>query len=245
MIYKELLHQLYNNDSPYDYIDTNKADNGYPHTNILNVVIEAILLEFEPTFWLEIGSMLGNSAIRVAECADKLGVSTDIVCIDPFTGDVNMWSWERNLIAKNEWRFLGLENGRPTIYDRFLANVKQAGYENTILPINCTSIVGINLLQRLVNERRLSEMPSVIYLDSAHEEGETYLELRKCWDSLPEGGILFGDDWDWPAVRSDVLAFFGDKPQNIDNMKRLVNRVKPLNSIGPILLYKNQWVVCK
>lgn len=245
MIFDELVDEIYSGRSPYVYADSSKYDNGYPHTNILEDLVEAIIIEFKPDFWLEIGSMLGNSAIKVASITKSKDTKTTVVCLDPFTGDVNMWAWEKDLHKDNKWRFLGLDKGRPTIYDRFLANVMQAGHDDIILPINCTSIVGVKLIQRLYQESRLSKIPSVIYLDSAHEEDETFLEIHRCWESLPEGGILFGDDWDWPAVRNDVLKYFNNIHGNTKNTQRLTSRIQPLETIGSIILYKNQWVVCK
>ena len=54
----------------------------------------------------------------------------------------------------------------------------------------------------------MSHLPTVIYLDSAHELGETLHELWVAWNTLPaEGGIIWGDDWTWMAVGHDVGLF--------------------------------------
>ena len=48
----------------------------------------------------------------------------------------------------------------------------------------------------------------VAYIDSAHEQGETLVELHMYWNLLREGGALLGDDYElFPAVRHDVDAF--------------------------------------
>ena len=36
------------------------------------------------------------------------------------------------------------------------------------------------------------------------------MELRLYYDVLAPGGILFGDDFSWPGVKSDVLTFVGE-----------------------------------
>ena len=47
-----------------------------------------------------------------------------------------------------------------------------------------------------------------IYLDSAHEFGETFFELMLFWEVLKPGGVLFGD-----GKRGGVLAnATGNKP---------------------------------
>ena len=77
-----------------------------------------------------------------------------------------------------------------------------------VLPIRVTAIVGLKLLQRLVQEYRLPSLPQVIYLDAAHEYEETMQELWAAWNTLStDGGVLYGDDWNWPAVRRSVADF--------------------------------------
>jgi hypothetical protein len=214
-IIQEVVNELYLGESPFLFVDRSMKDMGYPHTNIIPARIDKVLQEVSPTFWLELGSMTGGSAIRVAERIKALKMKTQMVCVDPFTGDVNMWDWEKKLTHNKEWRFLALKNGRPTIYDRFLANISESGHADVIVPLQCTAMVGLKLLKRLKDQGRLSELPQVIYLDSAHELEETFVELKAAWDILPERGLLWGDDWSWEAVREDVskfCAFIGTKP---------------------------------
>jgi predicted O-methyltransferase YrrM len=186
------------------YADAGPSDNGYPHTHLSEALVERVIGERQPQYWVEVGSMLGGSALLVARVAERLGCELDIVCVDPFTGDVNMWAWEQDLVRQGKWRFLGLVNGAPTIRQRFLANVKDAGFDGVITPLPATGIVGMNVLERVSNYR-----PDVVYVDSAHEEDETFLELSTAWDFLVKGGLLMGDDLDWPAVRNDVYKFAG------------------------------------
>jgi hypothetical protein len=244
MIINDLLNNLYSNASPYLSCEEKYIDNGYPHTNILYELLDVLFVNIDPTYIVECGSMLGGSAIRIAETLKKNNKNSEIICIDPFTGDVNMWDWERN----NGWKFLRLENGIPTIYKRFLANCKYNGYENKILPINCTTSVGIKLLQRLFHQNRISKLPNYIYLDSAHEKDETFLELSLCWNCLVDNGILFGDDWGWDAVRDDVIKFSNtikDKTNynNLYKINKLLNNSKIIND--NILYYNGQWILFK
>jgi predicted O-methyltransferase YrrM len=243
MIIEELLNTLYSNNSPYLSCEEKYIDNGYPHTNILYDLLEILFTNIEPTYIVECGSMVGGSAIKMAETLKKNNKSTEIICIDPFTGDVNMWDWERN----DGWKFLRLENGIPTIYKRFLANCKYNGFENKILPINSTTSVGIKLLQRLFNQNRITMLPNYIYLDSAHEKYETFIELSLCWNCLTNNSILFGDDWGWDAVREDVIKFsntikHNTNYENLNKINKLVNG-SIINDV--ILLYNGQWVLFK
>jgi len=146
------------------------------------------------------------------------------------------------------WRFLRLENGIPTIYKRFLANCKAKGYENKILPINTTTSVGIKLLHRLFSQNRIDKLPNYIYLDSAHEKDETFIELSLCWNCVINNGILFGDDWGWKDVKDDVIKFsntikYETDYDNLHKIHKLVNGSQIFNN--NILLYNGQWVLFK
>jgi predicted O-methyltransferase YrrM len=238
--------ELYGGDSPLSFADERLIDDGYPHTNLRPELVRNVLRTFRPKFWLEFGSMLGGSAIRTADVIKELGAPTEIVCVDPFTGDVNMWDWERSLAQSGQWRFLRLERGRPTIYDRFLANVVAAGHADIILPIAATSTVGAKLLRRLHHQGRLSALPDVIYLDSAHEPNETYQELWMSWNLLAPGGVLMGDDWSWEAVRTDVLRFAQTIATSVDGRSRLAEGQRhAITGDGVLLLDDGHWVLTK
>lgn len=249
MIIQELLTNLYSDISPYSTCEDKYIDDGYPHTNILPDLLQVIFTNIEPNYIVECGSMLGGSAIKMAQVLRDNNKQTEIVCIDPFTGDVNMWDWEKQGgTGSGGWKFLRLENGIPTIYKRFLANCKNNGFENLIFPINCTTSVGVKLLQRLFSQKRISSLPNYIYLDSAHEENETFVELTLCWNCLPSKGILFGDDWSWESVRNDVIKFSNTIKEATDyrtlmKINKLMNGSEIINE--NILLYNGQWLLFK
>ena len=150
-----------------------------------------------------------------------------------------MWSWDADIHRKGQWSFLGHKQGHPTIFLRFLANIAASNYSHMVLPIPTTAIVGFKLLMRLHNEKRLDSQPEVVYLDSAHEQGETLIELVLAWETLASGGVLFGDDYSWPGVRHDVQQFASSVSGACPGIKGLwVND-------GPVLVWMNQWILCK
>jgi predicted O-methyltransferase YrrM len=227
-ILSEINLSIFNNENQYIYGDE-YLDLKYPHTNLKSSFCNFLLNEFNPKFYIEIGSMLGGSALVMAEESNKIGIPLEILCIDPFTGDVNMWEWENNPpnFINNDFKFLKLENGEPTIRKRFLANVKHFGFEKQILPIQATGIVGLRLIKRLYENQKISLLPDMIYLDSAHEKDETYIELKSALDVLSDSGIIVGDDWGWEAVRNDVNKFHIDNNLNLglyDNGQWILSR---------------------
>lgn len=245
----EILANLYSGDNPYKTAQIKWIDQNYPHTNISSTLIEYILSNHQPAFWLELGSFIGNSAIKVAQSAKETNVQTGIICCDPFCGDVNMWDWEaKSVIAGNNghpYKFLALQDGLPTIYQRFLANVLFSGYANSITPIQATSLVGIKLIERLSIQNRITALPTVIYLDSAHEPDETYLELVSAWRILPSGGILLGDDWCWEAVRTDVTKLSETVTTDDRQLEKARMNLSQSTVEKNILLIEDQWVLFK
>jgi predicted O-methyltransferase YrrM len=248
-INNEILSNLYGGANPYETAQLKYVDGNYPHTNIREKLIDYLLKTYKPTFWLELGSFVGGSALKVAKSLKENNLQTGIICCDPFCGDVNMWDWEINPSIKGKdgvpYKFIGLEEGLPTIYKRFISNIFFEEHSDVITPLQVTSIVAIKLLERLYSQKRISELPTIIYLDSAHEADETYLELANAWRVLPSGGILLGDDWSWDAVKNDVLKF--SKTISIENEKiaKANESIPGSQNEENIFLYDGQWVLFK
>jgi len=182
----------------------------YPHSSIWyngDEIMERVVKELLPQkieFIVEVGSMNGGSAIRMALELDKRGLRTvPILCIDPWTGDLNMW------LNGVVWDHLGPIGGRGTSYDQFMVNVKgfisDGMSDRHIIPFAVSSNIGARWLQAT------GFTPNLIYLDSAHEEDETYMELCLYWELLAKGGILMGDDYGWAGVKHDVDRFVADR----------------------------------
>ena len=213
-IYKFLSHQLYSGRDPYSPwkgISSFPTEARYPHTNITLEVIDEVLERSPTSFWLEVGSMYGGSAIKAGSRIKELNLPTEIICIDPFCGDVSMWEWThllRNSLGSGYgFCFLDQETIRPTILEKFLGNVIEVNLQEMILPIPVTGTVGMRLIERFIEDNKIKEGPGIIYLDSSHELEETYLEMKIAWRILKNGGILFGDDIAWIGVRHDLYKF--------------------------------------
>ena len=110
-----------------------------------------------------------------------------------------------------------------------------------------TSIVGFKVIFELVEQKRLSKLPDVIYLDSAHEMDETFIELIVAWKTLKPGGVLFGDDWNWKAVEHDVSRFASlhNKTLDIERMASIHALNPNCNLVGVVTLCDLQWILVK
>ena len=223
VVRRQLLKALYKGRDPFlaTGLGRFRPDHKYPHSNLLAGFVRAALLSLgNVSFWLEVGSFVGTSLVLTSAVAADLCYSRmSMVAVDPFLGDVNMWAYQRGM--GTSYDFLKLdETGRPSIYQRFMANVLQAGAAPMTVPMTMPSLVGLRLLYKLHSEGHLPFRPQAIYLDASHEAGETLLELRAAWRLLAPGGLLMGDDWGWSGVRHDVLAFAQQQPAMNDLASR-------------------------
>jgi cephalosporin hydroxylase len=181
------------------------ADHSYPHTGLPSTLVEESIRAIQARrlaldLIIEVGSFKGGSASVIADVCKKLGLIVPILCIDTFLGDVNM------RFDHNGWLdWLSLEGGHPTVFDQFMANITDKGHRDLIIPLVASSLVGLRGLARIGISASLS------YLDSAHEEKETALELEALARIINKGGIILGDDFSWPSVRNDVCAFTVDR----------------------------------
>ena len=89
------------------------------------------------------------------------------------------------------------------MYERFLNRIVQHDLTGTVLPVKAASPVAARMMGVL------NYTVDAVYLDSAQEGGELYLDLSLYWDLLAPGGVLMGDDymWFWPGVIHDVDLF--------------------------------------
>lgn len=185
------------------------------------------------SFWLELGAYEGGSAILTARRAENhQSGATAVVAVDTFLGDARtLW-----LRTPEERRQLLRPDGTVSLYDTFRANVRAASVESAVLPFPATSVVALRVIREL-SAQGVVPAPQVIYLDSAHEEGEVLLELRLAWEVVAEGGIVFGDDWVLPGpgdndgpTQRDVLRFAEAHARELDDT--LGERVRDMRTLG-------------
>jgi len=159
--------------------------------NSTSVVFRMLIEEIKPRLIVEVGSWLGASAIHMARQCDA-----EIVCVDTWLGSPEMWG--RN---SDCYRQLGIEHGRPTIYDQFLSNVIHSRLQSTITPFPQTS-------QNAACWFYGSPIkPDLVYIDGSHEYEAVKADIASWASVVRLGGVLFGDDMNacWPGVEAAVV----------------------------------------
>jgi len=149
-----------------------------------------------PRFVIEVGSFIGSGIVHAWAPLAKLHPQGIVLSMDPWLGDVNM-------------RVLGpfiqpmkFKHGIPQIALTFMRRMIHMNLSQHVIPLPLPSLVGARLLE--VSRLTID----FIYVDSAHEHGETYVEAAVFLKLLRIGGLLCGDDYDvFPAVKADIDRF--------------------------------------
>jgi hypothetical protein len=195
--YLEISNTLFKCDSIYDnHIPRQMNEPLHYQAHITNKTINIIIdkLGYVPKFGIEVGSFIGSSAIILGNMVKS--VNGVLLCVDTWCGDINMWLMDGFDSTMNK------NDGNPKIYDYFILNMMKNNLTDTVIPLRLSSVVGARMLKVLNYEI------DFIYIDSAHEAGETFMELMLYHDVLKNKGILFGDDYyGFPAVKYDVDLF--------------------------------------
>lgn len=158
--------------------------------------------EIRPQRIIEVGTWKGGSALTLAGHLQRLGLDAEVLCVDTWLGALEMWE---NLDDPSRHGSLNLRHGYPSLYYTFLANVVRAGHEARITPFPVPSITAAQWCALR------GVKADMIYIDGSHEEEDVYQDLIAWWDLVREGGVLFGDDWDWDGVRLAVERFAGEE----------------------------------
>jgi hypothetical protein len=169
-----------------------------------------------PSIIIEVGSFVGESAIHMAKLIKAQKRDCAILCVDTWCFGFDHFLGAREKIRPHF--------GRPDLYYKFVANVIANGCQDVIVPFAIDSINGARII------RWLGLVPSLVYCDASHEEGDVLRDMNAYWDLLPSGGGLLCDDWtNWfPGVLADAERFMaqtGLKPVLMEGEKALF--VKP------------------
>lgn len=195
--------------SPYENFDKQDLTLDMQGWGSKNPVFETLLDEVQPHIVVEVGTWKGGSAIHMAGYARRKQLKCRIICVDTWLGSLEHWK-KKDSPDKHDWfRSLRLKNGYPQLYFQFLYNVIHHRLQDYIIPFPNTSLTGARFL------RWKGIQADLIYLDGSHEEEDVYQDLLHYFPVAREGGVIFGDDWNWKGVESAVTRFARERELEI------------------------------
>ena len=195
---QEFITQYWPHQDPFADLQSIEAITTLPHSwHYDRAFLEGIYQRFKsPNLILEVGSWLGNSAIQACRYYTQEMKAKDftLICVDTWLGSDDHW------LEPQMAEHLALQHGYPSLYPQFLAHAVGAQCQEYILPLPQTSLQAARILGKLA----LDGAFDWVYLDGSHEPGDVLLDLMHYWPLVRRGGILMGDDWNWPGVRQSV-----------------------------------------
>jgi hypothetical protein len=141
--------------------------------------------------FIEIGTFIGQGVLAIGEFFATNGIHCPILTVDTYAGTL--------LIGVN----MSVPHGYFRYFDRsVLATLfTRRGLGEVTFPVQATAR---DFFRKFYY---LGMLASHIYLDASHEYLDTYEEMRLAWECLEEGGVLAGDDYNWPTVKAAVDRF--------------------------------------
>lgn len=196
MLIDKLRKSLYKGVNIYEDFNWEEYPNTLsPGSMPANELLQAFILQQNPSLIIEVGSFLGYSAVGMTKSMisqNKLGVT---ICVDTWMGGADHWGDDR----------IKRKNGYPTFYYNFLSNICHAGLQNSILPIALPSNTAANILYKVFEVDGIKA--DTIYIDGSHEPLDVFYDCMNYWELLKDGGIIFGDDWTCEGVVQGVNEF--------------------------------------
>lgn len=166
----------------------------------------------QPQLVLEVGSWLGKSAIRSVLHYLKALHWQDftLICVDTWLGSVEHWLRDADHASRQS---LSFKNGYPRLYDHFLSHVIREELQDYIQPLPQTSVNAA----RILSAYELSF--DWVFIDASHDTLDVFLDMSMYWPLVKTGGVLCGDDWNWPGVRKAVEDFAQEHQKRIYSSK--------------------------
>lgn len=151
--------------------------------NSKHILFRKVIEAVKPETIIEVGVWKGASVIHMAQIAAALNLSTRIIAVDTWLGSSEHW-------LNDELRAeLCLRNGYPTLFETFLVNVRNAGFDRVIEPLPVPSSTAAHILR----ERNITA--DLIHIDAGHEFEDVWADLKNYAPMLSDGGVLIGDDY--------------------------------------------------
>ena len=186
----------------YENFDHTKYENTLsPGSMPANELLQSIVEQTKPSLIIEVGSFLGWSAWGMSSKMREQNPDGVTICVDSWMGGADHW----HEATFNPDSRIKRQNGYPTFYYNFLANMCYAGMDKTVVPFAYPSITAAIVLQQVFTENKLTA--DLIYIDGSHEYWDVILDLTNYYPLLKDGGIMFGDDWTCEDVRNAVIDF--------------------------------------
>ena len=146
---------------------------------------------------VEIGVWKGASTIAMASILKSRATDGVIFAVDTFLGS---HEHHANPVFLNQ---IGLNNGRLTMLDTFISNIRQLSLDDLIYTVSLDSVSASKVFFESGTK------VDFLHLDGGHSYLNVIVDLISWWQNFSTNAILIADDYtdDWPEVKNAIDAF--------------------------------------
>ncbi|KAB2052468.1 hypothetical protein E1A91_A12G124900v1 [Gossypium mustelinum] len=159
-------------------------------------VFEHLIKRVKPKLIVEVGTFLGASALHMVNVTRKLGLQTQILCLDDFRG----WPGFRD-----RFKYINDINGDVMLLQQFMQNVVYFNATGSVLPVPFSTRSGLEKLCEW------GIMADLLEIDAGHDFISAWGDINGAYRILKPGGVIFGHDYftaaDNHGVRRAVNLF--------------------------------------
>lgn len=196
-----IIDRIYNATSPYDNFPPAHVSGLIRGKRLkgwgsYGAVFENLIRKVKPKVIIEVGTFLGASALHMAELTRKLGLNSQVLCIDDFRG----WPGFRD-----RFKYIDIVNGDVMLLYQFMQNAIYMNASKTVLPVPFSSG---SALEKLCEWGVYGDL---IEIDAGHDFNSAWADINRAYRILRPGGVIFGHDYftaaDNRGVRRAVNLF--------------------------------------
>ncbi|XP_062001488.1 uncharacterized protein LOC133718632 [Rosa rugosa] len=197
LVRQTILDLVFNSTSPFtnfppphvkSLLRPNRAKGLGPNGAVFEHLIEMV----KPRTIIEVGTFLGASAIHMVDLTRKLGLQTQILCVDDFRG----WPGFKDI---------KMLNGDVFLMYQFMQNIVSANVTESVLPVPFSTG---SVLDKLCEWGIFGDL---IEVDAGYDFNSAWSDINRAYRILKPGGVLFGHNYftaaDDRGVRRAVTLF--------------------------------------
>jgi predicted O-methyltransferase YrrM len=156
----------------------------FAYSSIYDLVVK---IAQDGSHFVEVGSWRGRSTSYLAVSIKNSGKNIKVDCIDTWKGSIDEAIHQNDPAVIND-----------TLFDEFLNNLNWA--KDFVNPIRMDSNDAVNLYR--------DNSLDFVMVDGSHEYYQVHKDISQWLKKVKPGGIIAGDDYDWPGVEKAVKEIF-------------------------------------
>ncbi|OMO64199.1 hypothetical protein CCACVL1_21945 [Corchorus capsularis] len=201
LVFPTILDRVFNGSSPFTKFPPRHLRSSLKQKRVKGwgsngAVFENLIKRVKPRVIVEVGTFLGASALHMVNVTRKLGLQTQILCLDDFRG----WPGFRD-----RFKDINMINGDVQLLAQFMQNVVYFNASGSVLPVPFSTGSG---LEKLCEWGITADL---IEIDAGHDFISAWGDINRAYRILKPGGVIFGHDYftaaDNRGVRRAVNLF--------------------------------------